>query len=141
MRPKAIRDRFFAEDLGDETVVYNSTSREARSLNSTASYVWKQCDGKTSMDEIGNRVASRFEVKEGAEIAALAVEELRSAGMIECAPSGSGLGRSVSRRALLGKLAVASVLLPVVSAAAQTKPPKKHTSFVPKRTTQGGNDF
>ena len=141
MCPKAIRDRFFAEDLGDETVVYNSTSREARSLNSTASFVWKQCDGKTSVDEIGSRVASRFDVKEGAEIASLAVEELKAAGMIEYAPAAKGMHRSVSRRSLIGKLAIASVLLPVVSAAQQTKPPKKHTSFVPKRAKQGGNDF
>ena len=141
MCPKAIRDRFFAEDLGEETVVYNTASREARSLNSTASFVWRQCDGRTSLGEIGNRVSQRFEVNEGAEIAALAIQELNDAGMLESVTSGAGLSKSVSRRQLISKLAVAGVILPIVSAAAQTKPPKKHTSFVPKRAANGGNDF
>lgn len=141
MCPNAIRDRFFAEDLGEETVVYNAANREARSLNSTASFVWRQCDGRTSLEEIGQRVGARFGVSEGAEIATLAVEELRRAGMVEGSPIESTLSRSVSRRHLLGKLAAVSVLVPIVSVAQQTKPPKKHRSFVPKRSQQGGSDF
>jgi len=141
MCPKAIRDRFFAEDLGEETVVYNTASREARSLNSAASFVWRQCDGRTPVSEIGNRVSQRFDVSEGSEIAALAIQDLTEAGMLESVSSEPLLGKSVSRRELIGRLAVAGVILPIVSAAAQTKPPKKHTSFVPKRAKSGGNDF
>lgn len=141
MCPRAIRDRFFSEDLGEETIVYNSASREARSLNSTASFVWRQCDGQTPIQEIGDRVADRFGVNEGAEIAALAVKELHQAGMLESRSFERTLSKSVNRRQLLGKLAAASVLIPIVSAAQGTKPPKKHTSFVPKRAAQGGSDF
>lgn len=141
MYPKAIRDRFFAEDLGEETVVFNAASREARSLNATASYVWRQCDGRTSVEEIGSRVSDRFGVSEGSDIATLAVEELRQAGMLEIRSFDKALKTTVSRRALLGKLAAVGALVPLVSVAQQTQPPKKQKSFVPKRAQGGGNDF
>ena len=143
MYPKAIRDRFFAEDLGEETVVFNAASREARSLNATASYVWRQCDGRTSVEEIGEKVSNRFGVSEGSDIAALAVEELRQAGMLEVRSFDRALKTTVSRRALLGKLAAVSALvpLPAISAAQQTQAPKKQRSFVPKQAPKGSNNF
>ena len=138
--PKAIRDRFYAEDLGDQTVVFDAATRRACSLNSTASFVWKQCDGETSLDEIGQRVSAKFQGEDGSVIAALAVEELSSAGMLEAFSDKVVSNRSFNRRELLSKAAALGVLVPIV-AVGQTKPPKKHTSFVPKTAKQGGSDF
>lgn len=138
--PKAIRDRFYAEELGDQTVVFDATTRRACSLNSTASFVLKQCDGQTSVDEIGQRVSAKFNAENGSVIAALAIEELTSVGMLEVFSNKVVSDRSFNRRELLSKAAALGVLMPIV-AVGQTKPPKKHTSFVPKTAKQGGSDF
>ena len=138
--PKAARDRFFAEEFGGETVVFDAVNRKACSLNGTAAFVWRQCDGRTSLEEIGKRVSLAFDVDEGRDITALAIVELRDNGMMFENGFGQVFDRSYTRRDLLAKVASLGMLAPVI-AIAQTKPPKKHRSFVPKRNQQGGSDF
>ena len=141
MFPKALRDRFYSEDLACETVVFDSVTRQTRSLNATAAFVWRHSDGGTSLEELGRLVSRAFDTDEGLEIAKMAVTELNSAGMLELGAGASQFGSSLNRRQLLAKAAAVSLLIPMVSVAQQTKPPKKHTSFVPKTAKQGGSDF
>ncbi len=141
MCPKAIRDRYFAEEIGDETVVYDAVSHQSHCLNATAAFVWRLCDGQTSTTEMASRLQEEFGAEGADELVSVALSELRSAGMLDQKSVESGWDGFVTRRQLLGKAAVIGAMVPLVASAANNKPPQKHRSFVPKRAAKGGSDF
>jgi len=55
--PRARRDKLVVREFGEEVLVYDKERHEARCLNRTAALVWKHCDGRTTVAEIGRRVA------------------------------------------------------------------------------------
>src|SRR5260370_20259779 len=58
--PKARQDNVIARELGDEVLIYDRSRDKALCLNRTAAFVWQQCDGRTSIAEIANRLGSEM---------------------------------------------------------------------------------
>ncbi|HYG73898.1 MAG TPA: PqqD family protein [Planctomycetota bacterium] len=46
------------EDVNGEAVLVNTSARQTLVLNSTASFLWKCCDGSLSLQEIASRIAA-----------------------------------------------------------------------------------
>ncbi|MDQ5844969.1 MAG: PqqD family protein, partial [Acidobacteriota bacterium] len=50
--PLARQSSLIVKELEDETLVYDQETDQAHCLNETAALVWKNCDGRNSVNEI-----------------------------------------------------------------------------------------
>lgn len=101
--PGARRDGLLIEDLGDESVVYDTKRKEAHCLSPVAAAVFARCDGASSLAMIADQVtASRGEPLDVTEVAGAVAQleerELLASGSLEQD------GRR-TRREVLGKTA------------------------------------
>jgi len=55
--PKAREAGLILEPLDDELLVYDIQSHRSNALNATAAFVWRHCDGKTSIPELARCLA------------------------------------------------------------------------------------
>lgn len=74
--PKARRDGLVLRKLPEELLVYDTETHEAHCLNTTAAFVWQQCDGTKSVSEIADGVRASFETEMDDEVVWLALEDL-----------------------------------------------------------------
>jgi len=113
--PKARRDGLVLRKLPEELLVYDTETHEAHCLNTTAAFVWQQCDGTKSVPEIADGVRASFETEMDDEVVWLALEDLWKRQLLtgEAAPAREG---SMSRSQVLKRAAVvAAVAVPVVT--------------------------
>ncbi len=62
------------QEVDGETLVLDDENGYIHQLNDTASFVWQQCDGKSSTEEIVRRLAKEFDVDDA--VAAKDVSEV-----------------------------------------------------------------
>jgi len=82
MNPTARKNRLLVEELGPELVIYDEDRHQAHRLNRTATLVWQQCDGRTSMGRIQDHVASELHLDDARELVDLALDDLGSAHLL-----------------------------------------------------------
>jgi hypothetical protein len=96
-------------------VVYDLERHEAHCLNRTAAFVFKQCDGRTSVREIARRLRAEFEAPADEDLVWQALDQLDGARLLRHKPSPPP-GRGFSRRAVVRRVGLGlTVLLPVVT--------------------------
>jgi len=119
------RSRWIVQEVGDETLIYDTTTNRAHCLNRTAAAVWRGAPGAASLAEIGERASDLAGIAVSAEAADLAVRDLRRAGLLPdgaVAPAGPLTRRELHRRVKLGlgaalAPAVLSIVAPTPAAA------------------------
>ena len=52
------------EEVAGETLVLDDLGGCVHQLNPTAGFIWKQCDGQTSLQRIAERLVEEFDVAE-----------------------------------------------------------------------------
>lgn len=61
-RPRR-RDDVLLKDLGNqEKILYDPRNGKVHSLNVTAMEIWNLCDGRRGIEEIAERIISKFDV-------------------------------------------------------------------------------
>jgi hypothetical protein len=118
MYPSARHEDFLVEELADEILVYDLHRNKAHCLNRTAAFVWRRCDGQTSVADIAALLPAELGLPAEEDIVLLALEQLERIKLMREPLALSRADRSVSRRKLLQRLGVAGgvgLLLPVVS--------------------------
>lgn len=123
-KPTARTDDLVIEELGDELLVYDQGRARAHSLNSTATRVWRACDGQTSIDALGR------DLQLDPQALRRALEELRDCELLDDGPQRpvtAGMTRRdmTIRTARLGVAAASvpliySVAVPATAAATPT---------------------
>lgn len=113
--PLARKSHLITQEVADELIVYDRESDRAYCLNSTAAFVWKHCDGNTSVP----RMASLLEEKTNApvehELVVYALEQLDKSKLLDAyAVSASKPG--LSRRAIVRQGVAVAVAIPFISA-------------------------
>lgn len=70
--------------VGEELLVLDEENGQIHQLNRTASFIWKQCDGKTSVEEIARRMERVFHVDpaDAARDVHAAVDKLNDLGLL-----------------------------------------------------------
>ena len=95
--PIARQEQLIIEEILDETIIYDLRRNRAHSLNRTAAFVWRHCDGRT-----GVRALARL---------------LAKARLLDVSPTPPGPSATYSRRAVmqtLGSVGRVALVLPVV---------------------------
>lgn len=114
--PTATVGDLVVQELKDETLIYNLINHKAYCLNATAAFVWKSCDGRTSVTEIASQLARAERQPINEEVIWLALEQLKEQKLLEESDNiVSPLG-GMSRREAVKKVGLATMLaLPVIS--------------------------
>jgi hypothetical protein len=134
-RPRARDADLVVEPLLEETLVYDLGRHQAFCLGPRTAWVWRQCDGKTTVEEIARRLARELREPVAEEVVWVAVRRLARAHLLrESLPAASGKP-SASRRewmrraAMLGGFSILSLTVPVAALAASCLP--KHAACDP----------
>lgn len=108
-------------EIEAETLIYDERTHRAWCLNHTAACIWQLCDGRNTVANIAAEAAKVLGSAANEELVLLTMEELREKGLLEIDIL-EALPHDISRRAMFGKIGLATAaLLPVV--AAITAPP------------------
>lgn len=111
--PQARAEKLLVQELGDELLVYDLERDKAHCLNRTAALVWRALDGHTTLPKLAQQVNTELKTEAGTEIVGLALKQLSQRHLLN--KEAAWLERGVSRRALLLRLGVLAVTLPLVT--------------------------
>ncbi len=115
--PLARTNALVIQELPDETLVYDEERHKAHCLNRTAALVWKQCDGRTTVAQMGDRLGEGVQIPAGNELVMIALRQLEKAKLL--ATPVAHLPAEVtalSRRQVMKTIGlVAAVALPLVT--------------------------
>src|SRR5690348_3245510 len=78
-------DDLVVEGLGDELLIYDRRSDVAHCLGSTATLVWRTCEGGASLDDIAHQLTTygiATSDEDAVEVAQIAVSELEEKGLL-----------------------------------------------------------
>ncbi len=85
--PKARKDKLIAREFGDEVLIYDRSRDKALCLNRTAALVWKYCDGRTSIEQItdrlGKEISREFETPIDERLVWYAIRQLKREHLLE----------------------------------------------------------
>jgi hypothetical protein len=85
--PKARKDKLIAREFGDEVLIYDRRRDKALCLNRTAALVWQHCDGRTSIEQItdrlGKEISREFETPIDERLVWYAIRQLKREDLLE----------------------------------------------------------
>jgi hypothetical protein len=116
--PVARKTGLLTCEVGEELLLYDLNRCKAHCLNSRAAFVWRQCDGRTSVSEITRALNIAYGVGLDDDVVLFALEQLERAQLIHLRknlvrPKGAA---KLTRRELITRAGiVAAVGLPMVS--------------------------
>jgi hypothetical protein len=116
----ARQDGLVVKELRDEVLVYDLRTHQAHCLNKTSVFVWEQCDGKTTVEEIANRMAEEWSVAVDINTVWFALQQLEQAGLLQSSIVKPAEITRISRRSAMQKLGLAASLPLVISVLAPT---------------------
>lgn len=129
-RPQRLESaQLIVEELHDETMIYDPARNKAFCLNQTAAYVWKHSDGKKTVAEIAEMMATEVSRPVSDQVVWYALDILAKDGLLAPSETLPTIPAGVTRRALMQKLgmgAVAAVPLVTVLMASPTKAHASH---------------
>jgi hypothetical protein len=128
-RPIARTEHLIFEEVLDESVVYNPEQKKAYNLNSALTWIWRRCNGQSTVQQIAADFGRQFETDNAFELVVSGLRQLQSSQLVDGMTNlGEVPESSVSRRSVV---TAGSVLLPAMisvlappPAAAKSKPDK-----------------
>jgi hypothetical protein len=108
LNPCALTRGVVIQELGTETLVYDTKTATGHCLNETAAFVWQNADGSRSIDELALLVAERFGPGQHAALVTFALDQLAERGLLSNAVP--PVEKGISRRAAVRRLGLASAI-------------------------------
>jgi hypothetical protein len=126
--------KVIAQDLAGETLIYDPVAHRAHCLNTTASAVWKCCDGKTTIGEMPGRLRKEFSVEADEVLVQSALAQLSRKRLVECEPAQPAPVRLPSRREAARRLSLgAAAAIPMVTSIVVPTPAMAQSGHNPGR--------
>jgi len=112
--PQARTEGLVIKNLPDEVLIYDLDRHKAYCLNETAALIWKNCDGRTTIQEMG-KLLKQMDTNAGEDVVWFALDRLEKARLLNEKVSQLANVPKPSRRELLGKLGASALLaVPVI---------------------------
>lgn len=114
--PHAREEGLVVQEMPGELLVYDLNRHKAHCLNQQAAFIWKQCDGATSVTEIAARLGREFNAASSEETVWLALDQFNKTNLLRGRVTRASNGRRVSRREMIRKAGLtAAVGIPLVT--------------------------
>jgi hypothetical protein len=108
--PLARQERLVVQELPEEVLVYDLDRDKAHCLNQTAAFIWKQCDGRTTLATAHQRLEEKFGARVDEAMIWLALDQLERFDLLqERVTRPSGVHRP-SRRSVIRSMGLAAVV-------------------------------
>jgi hypothetical protein len=133
-KPLCRQDGLIIRELENEILIYDTKNNRAHCLNETAARVWKQCDGRTTTEEISRALSEQLGTEVNEKVVWFAVKQFSQDELLEetlalpPAYQVSGLNRREMIR-VLGLAAVVAV--PLVTSIVAPTAVQAATCFAP----------
>ena len=111
--PRERTHHLVIQDVEQEMLVYDLDTNKAVCLNPTAKFVWRKCDGKTSVLEISKLLDKELATEATQEVVKLALNELQNANLLDEDSFFIDGEPSVSRRDLIKNYGMPMAALPI----------------------------
>jgi hypothetical protein len=96
-------------------VIYDLESNQAHCLNQASGFVWRRCDGRTSVAKLTKMLGDQMQTNVNEEVVWLALDQLASYDLLQERIS-LPLGMTkISRRQVVRTLGTAALLAPLVT--------------------------
>jgi hypothetical protein len=86
MKPIARKDSLLTQPVGGELIAYDQERLEAYRLDRVAAAVWSNCDGKTSVDELSDRLCQELDLHVDGDLVWATLVQLDRCGLLEGTP-------------------------------------------------------
>ena len=129
--PRARKAGLVVKALHDEVLVYDLERDKAHSLNASASFVWKKCNGRRTVADVAQALSREFNVPADEQTVWLALEQLSKFNLLEekiARPAGVP---RLSRRQMMRIGAAAAFALPVIVSIVAPTAANAQTSISP----------
>ncbi len=142
-KPRVREDGLVIKELPEETLVYDLDRHRAHCLNQTAAFVFKHCDGRTSVKRMSTLLQKELKAPPGKmdeTVVWLALDKLAKARLLQERISGPPEVARFGRRELVRRLGLVgglTVLLPLVTSIVAPTPAEASATCV---TSCGGED-
>ena len=113
--PEARTSDLVTQQLPDELLIYDQNRHKVHCLNSTAAFIWKHCDGQTSVSEMANKLQHETQLAVDEDIVWLGLKQLAGRGLLQTRVTLPAGLTAVSRREAIQRIGIASALaIPVI---------------------------
>ena len=114
LMPRARKTSLVVKELNDEVLVYDLERDKAHSLNSSAAFIWKKCNGRRTVAEVAEAVSKEFKIPADEQTVWLALDQLSKFNLLEAKITRPAGMPSISRRQMMRIGAAAAFALPVI---------------------------
>ena len=114
LMPRARKTSLVVKELNDEVLVYDLERDKAHSLNSSAAFIWKKCNGRRTVEEVAQAVSKEFKIPADEQTVWLALDQLSKFNLLEAKITRPAGMPSISRRQMMRIGAAAAFALPVI---------------------------
>ena len=112
--PKARTEKLIIKELSDETLIYDLESDQAHCLNSTAAFVWKNCDGRATVADIAHLLGQQTQTADNEKVVWLALDQLEKFQLLQSPVMKPTNMAALNRRDWARKVGFAALALPVI---------------------------
>jgi len=104
------------QELPHEVLIYDTERHKAHCLNPTAAFIWKHCDGNTSVREIARRMEESLKTIVDEEVVWYALRQLERDHLLEEKIIWPTDANHISRRELVRRLGIGAVVaVPIIT--------------------------
>src|ERR1051325_9891699 len=109
--PRARKEMLLIQAVGDELVVYDQERHRAHTLNATAAFVWRNCNGQNTVDDIAELLEKQLNIgsNEACDVEGLVwltLRELENCSLLEeSLPKSAGQANASRREMMKRRLA------------------------------------
>lgn len=116
-KPLAKHDDLVVQEIGDEILIYDLKTNKALCLNQISAIVWKNCNGKNSITQIGNLASVELKTLISEALVEFTIEQIEQNGLLNQSESIQTQFAKLSRREAVRRIGFSGVVaLPIITA-------------------------